>query len=46
MIEKGYWISNKDKSDWEIYKQESNWIDNMIKFLSNKETKVLNEHGV
>ena len=46
MTERGYWISEKDKSDWELYRFESHWKKPMIEFLTEDEIKILNSEGM
>lgn len=43
----GRWVPLKDKTDWEIYKEESNWIDKMYNFITDEsQLCLLNEYKV
>lgn len=42
----GYWIPLEEKSDWEIYQKESNWIERMFNRCSKEEEILLSKHGV
>lgn len=42
MIAKGHWIDNNDKSDYEIYFNESNWVEPMWNFFKFPENGIFN----
>lgn len=43
--QKGNWIPLNQKTDWEIYKHESNWIDSMLNYITdNIQLTLLKEH--
>lgn len=45
--ELGHWVKDSDKSDWEIYEKQSNWIKPMWNLVNDAESKMkLKEHGV
>jgi NUMOD3 motif len=45
--ELGNWIPLNQKTDWEIYKKESNWISKMFDLIIDEEQlRLLNEHKV
>lgn len=44
MEERGHWIPKDKKNDWEIYKDESNWIQAMFDLVDHR--GVLREHGI
>ena len=44
MEDMGYWLPLDEKTNWNIYFEKSNWIENMIEYASNDEKKLLNEH--
>jgi hypothetical protein len=43
----GYWIPLKDKSDYEIYYQQADWIERMFDLIDcKKPLRLLKKHGV
>jgi len=42
----GQWISLDQKSDWQIYNDQSNWIHQMYPFLSEDEKRLLEKKGI
>jgi hypothetical protein len=43
MVELGYYISDENRSDWEIYRMQSDWIERMVDYFSEIQIKQLNE---
>jgi hypothetical protein len=47
MVERGYWLSEEQKTDWNVYVKEANWIEHMFNRVTSKEElKLLKECGV
>ena len=47
MEEDGHWVPLKDKNDWDVYKDLSNWKQRMFDLITDKnQLQLLNEHGV
>ena len=47
MESSGYWIPLQDKSDFEIYYKEADWIERMFDLITDKkQIKLLAKHGV
>ena len=46
MIERGFWIPDNQKTDYEIYQKEAHWIESMVDFLPKTDIVMLHEVGM
>ena len=42
----GFWIKKEDKSEFDLYYKESNWLESMLNFLDESETENLKKFGI
>ena len=46
MQERGYWIDDNTRTDFELYKKLANWICHMFNYSSEKEINLLHKYGI